>query len=133
MDIGETLHLQSREEWRTWLADHHQDRSEIWLILYKSTSDKRTFTMRDAQEEGLCFGWVDSNLKPIDSFSYALRFSPRRPQSQWGASNKARALKLLREGKMAPAGMAVLPPDVIHAWEEECSSGARADIKTKNG
>jgi uncharacterized protein YdeI (YjbR/CyaY-like superfamily) len=131
MDIGEKLHLQSREEWRGWLADHHQDRFEIWLILYKSTSEKWTFTMRDAQEEGLCFGWVDSNLKPIDSFSYALRFTPRRPQSQWGVSNKARALKLLREGKMAPAGMAVLPPDVIRAWEEELSSAAQAAGKSK--
>jgi hypothetical protein len=70
-------------------------------------------------EEALCFGWIDSQLQPINDSSYALRFSPRREKSNWADSNKARALKLLREDKMTPAGMAVLPPDVIREWEAE--------------
>jgi uncharacterized protein YdeI (YjbR/CyaY-like superfamily) len=70
-------------------------------------------------EEALCFGWIDSTLKPIDASSYALRFSPRRKKSPWADSNRARALKLLRAGKMTPAGMAVLPPEVIRVWDEE--------------
>jgi hypothetical protein len=53
--------------------------------------------------------------------SYALRFSPRRKTSRWADSNKERALILLREGKMTPAGMALLPSEVIKAWEEEQS------------
>ncbi|HEX7973796.1 MAG TPA: hypothetical protein VF498_05260 [Anaerolineales bacterium] len=75
--------------------------------------------MREAQEEALCFGWVDSSLKPMDAARYALRFSPRREHSRWGNSNKARALNLLRAGKKTPSGMEQLPPDVIRAWEEE--------------
>jgi uncharacterized protein YdeI (YjbR/CyaY-like superfamily) len=70
-------------------------------------------------EEALCFGWIDSTLKPIDASSYALRFSPRRKKSYWADSNRARALRLLREGKMTPVGMALLPPEVISVWEEE--------------
>jgi hypothetical protein len=65
------------------------------------------------------FGWIDSYLKPVDTSSYALRFSPRRKKSGWADSNRRRALSLLREGKMTPAGMAVLPPEIIQAWEEE--------------
>ncbi len=119
VDIGKKLHFSSREEWRAWLAEHHQDKQEIWLILYKSSSGKREFPLSQAVEEALCFGWIDSTLKPIDASSYALRFSPRRKKSYWADSNRARALRLLREGKMTPAGMALLPPEVISIWKEE--------------
>ena len=119
MEIGETLQVDSRDEWRAWLADHHQDKQEIWLVLHQSASGTRGFTMKQAQEEALCFGWVDSTLKPMDDSSYALRFSPRHRLSRWGRSNRARALKMLRAGKMTPAGMALLPPEVIRMWEKE--------------
>jgi uncharacterized protein YdeI (YjbR/CyaY-like superfamily) len=119
MEIGEKIDPNSREGWRAWLADHHQDKPEIWLVLYKSISGKRELTLDEAVEEALCFGWIDSTQKPIDESSYALRFSPRRSKSPWGESNKARAIRLLREGKMAPAGMAVLPEEVLLALKEE--------------
>ncbi len=119
MEIGEKLHTNSRQEWRDWLSDHHGDKTEIWLVLYKSTSGKRPITLREAMDEALCFGWIDSILKPMDEERYALRFSPRRAKSRWSDTNKARALSLLREGRMTPSGMALLPPDLIEQWEEE--------------
>jgi len=117
MDIGERLQVSTRDEWRAWLAEHHQDKPEIWLVIFKSSSGRRDFPLSHAVEEALCFGWIDSTLKPIDASSYALRFSPRRMNSFWADSNRARALRLLREGKMTPAGMALLPSEVIRAWE----------------
>jgi hypothetical protein len=122
MDIGEILQIRSREEWREWLAGHHQEVQEIWLVLNKSSSGPRGLTMPQAQEEALCFGWVDSTLKPIDESSYALRFSPRHRLSRWGRSNRARALKMLRAGKMTSAGMDLLPPEVLRIWEKESLS-----------
>ncbi len=118
MDISETIELDSRQAWRDWLAEYGQEKQEIWLVIYKSGSGKRSLSMREAQEEGVCFGWVDSFLKPLDAERYALRFTPRRKQSRWGQANRARALKMLQAGKMTPAGMAQLPPDLIQAWEE---------------
>ena len=118
MEIGEKLHVNTREEWREWLAEHHQDKQEIWLVIYKSNSGKREFPLSHAVEEALCFGWIDSTLKPIDDSSYALRFSPRRKQSHWAESNKRRAIRLLREGKMTAGGTAMLPPEIIREWEE---------------
>lgn len=41
-------------------------------------------------DEALCFGWIDSILKPIDEARCALRLTPRRA--------KRRALALLGEG-----------------------------------
>jgi len=29
MEIGETLLVTTRQEWREWLAQHHRDRKEI--------------------------------------------------------------------------------------------------------
>ena len=69
--------------------------------------------MSEAQEEAVAFGWVDSNLKPLDAASYALRFTPRRSGGWWAPSNMARVRKLLREGRMALPGMSVLPPDLL--------------------
>ena len=136
MELNETLQVNSREEWRAWLDEHHGDMQEVWLMLPKSGSGdlrssrrhgretvaERGLTMSQAQEEALCFGWVDSTLKPIDEATYALRFSPRHRLSRWGRTNRARALKLLRAGKMTPAGMALLPPEVIRMWEKETPS-----------
>jgi hypothetical protein len=32
MEIGTTLYVTNRRQWRTWLARHHKTASEIWLI-----------------------------------------------------------------------------------------------------
>lgn len=120
-EIGETLQLNSRDEWRAWLDAHHQEKAEIWLVLQKALPGKRALTMSQAQEEALCFGWVDSTLKPVDELTFALRFTPRHRLSRWGRSNRARALKMLRAGKMTPAGLALLPPEVLRLWEKENS------------
>lgn len=124
MDIGEKLYVSSREAWRAWLAANHQDRSDIWLVIYKKGSGKEGVLLREAMDEALCFGWIDSQLKSIDAESYALRFTPRRKKSVWTPINKGRVLEMLREGLVTPAGIAVLPPDVLAAWEQEKETGA---------
>jgi len=37
---------------------------------------------------------------------------PRRPGSNWSASNRERVRRLRQEGRLTPAGQAVLPPDL---------------------
>lgn len=118
MEIGEKLVVDNRQEWRAWLEAHHQDTADIWLVLYKSSARHPGLTLNEATEEAVCFGWVDSQLKPMDGQRYALRFSPRRKKSNWAASNIERALRMLQEGKMTPAGMAILPEEVLQAWKE---------------
>jgi len=112
MEIGETLLVTSRQEWREWLAQHHADRKEIWLIYYKKSSGKTGISSEESVEEALCFGWIDGTNKGIDEETYAGRFTPRRPRSPWAASNRARVARLLQEGRMTEAGLAVLPGDL---------------------
>lgn len=62
----------------------------------------------DAVEEALCFGWIDTTLNPIDATLYKQLFTPRRPRSTWAASNKARVERLLAQGLMTAAGLAII-------------------------
>ncbi len=112
MEVGETLRVRFRAQWRAWLQRHHADRTEIWLVYYKKGSGKTGISYDDSVEEALCFGWVDGQTKGLDAISYAGRFTPRRPGSNWSASNRERVGRLLRQGLMTEAGKRVLPPDV---------------------
>jgi len=112
LEVGETVAAGSRAEWRRWLAKHHDDRKEIWLLYKKKTSGKGGISYEESVEEALCYGWIDGQTKSIDKASYAGRFTPRRPGSNWSASNIARVKKLLENGSMTQAGMAFIPQEL---------------------
>ena len=112
MEIGETIYVTTSDEFRKWLLQNHQTKKEIWLIQYKKATKKPSINYVEAVEEALCFGWIDGLEKGMDAERYALRFSPRRPKSNWTNTNKERARKMIAEGRMTQAGRAALPPDV---------------------
>ncbi len=112
MEVGETLHVTTREEWREWLAQHHREYKEIWLVYYKKTSGKAGISYEESVEEALCFGWIDGAFKGIDQETYAGRFTPRRAKSHWSDSNHERVARLQREGRMTESGLAVLPSEL---------------------
>jgi uncharacterized protein YdeI (YjbR/CyaY-like superfamily) len=112
MEIGETLYVTDRDGFRKWLIENHQNKKEIWLVQYKKSARKPSIKYAEAVEEALCFGWIDNIEKSMDAERYALRFSPRRPKSNWTNTNKDRARKMIAEGRMTPAGRATLPADV---------------------
>ena len=112
MEIGETIYVTTGDEFRKWLIKNHKSKKEIWLIQYKKATKKPSINYVDAVEEAICFGWIDGLEKGMDAERYALRFSPRRPKSNWTNTNKERARKMIAEGRMTKAGRASLPPDV---------------------
>jgi len=113
MEIGETLFVTTREEFRDWLRLNHKSKKEIWLIQYKKATKKPSIKFHDAVEEAMCFGWTESiGFKGLDAERYVTRYTPRKPKSKWSEKNKDRARKLIAEGKMTPAGKTTLPPDV---------------------
>jgi uncharacterized protein YdeI (YjbR/CyaY-like superfamily) len=96
----------SRAAWRAWLEKNHAKVDEIWLVYYKKASGKPSVEYAASVEEALCFGWIDGLKKRIDDERYTHRFTPRKPQSPWSTLNVERAERLIREGKMRPAGLA---------------------------
>ena len=113
MQIGETLYVTDRDDFRKWLIANHQTKKEIWLIRYKKATKKPSINYVEAVEEAICFGWIDNIEKGMDAERYATRFSPRKPKSNWTNTNKERARRMIAEGRMTPAGRASLPPDVV--------------------
>jgi uncharacterized protein YdeI (YjbR/CyaY-like superfamily) len=104
VEIGKTLTVTDREQWRSWLAKHHAREREIWLIYHRKSSGRPRIPYNDAVEEALCYGWIDSIVKGIDGERYAQRFSPRRPGSGVSELNRARIRRLLRQKRMTSAG-----------------------------
>jgi uncharacterized protein YdeI (YjbR/CyaY-like superfamily) len=101
-----SYHPKTRAEWRKWLTANHAISKGIWLILVKKNAGLAGITYLDAVEEALCFGWIDSKLNTLDTQRYKLCLSPRKPGSVWSKLNKQRIRKLVKEGRMTPAGLA---------------------------
>jgi uncharacterized protein YdeI (YjbR/CyaY-like superfamily) len=106
MEISKILYAKDRKQWRAWLSKNHHAASEIWLVYYKKGSGRPRIPYNDAVEEALCFGWIDSTLKPIDEKCYAQRFSPRRQTSKLSEMNKERIRRLIKSKKMTQFGLA---------------------------
>jgi len=99
------LYINTRDDWREWLRKNHNVKNEVWLIYYKKHTDKSSISYDDSVEEALCFGWIDSTIKRIDDEKYARKFTPRKAESRWSESNKKRAEKMVKTGKMTKVGL----------------------------
>ena len=95
----------NREEWRTWLEEHHATNQEAWLLISRKRASIQYLGLNEANEEALCFGWIHGALQPINTETYALRFSPRKSNSIWSVNNQRRVEKLIQEGRMTSAGL----------------------------
>jgi len=63
-------------------------------------------TWPESVDEALCVGWIDGLRRRVDAERYAIRFTPRRPGSNWSRVNLARVAALTAEDRMQPAGIA---------------------------
>jgi uncharacterized protein YdeI (YjbR/CyaY-like superfamily) len=134
MDIGKTLYVSERKDWRRWLEANFKTEKEIWLVFPSKNSSKPRISYNDAVEEALSFGRIDSTIKRLDESSTAQRFSPRKSGSPYSQANKERLKWLLNEGKIHHSILEsvknaletefIFPPDILRtiqknakAWE----------------
>lgn len=104
------LTAQNRNELRIWLAENYDKENECWVIVKRGRpKNDNTFWYIDAVEEAMCFGWIDSTEKRLDSGVTAQRLAPRKKTSLWSELNKERCRRLEKLGLMTEAGRAVLP------------------------
>jgi uncharacterized protein YdeI (YjbR/CyaY-like superfamily) len=95
----------TQPKWRAWLERNHDTAAELWVGFYKMGTGRPSITWREAVDEALCFGWIDSVRKAVDAESYTNRFTPRRAGSTWSAVNIQRAKELIDLGLMRPPGL----------------------------
>ncbi len=89
---------------RKWLERHHATSDELLVGFYKRDSGRPSITWPESVDQALCFGWIDGVRRTLDENSYTIRFTPRRPRSNWSAVNIARIAELERMGLMRPQG-----------------------------
>ena len=114
-------------EFRRWLEEHHATARELWVGFYKKDSGRPSITWPEAVDEALCYGWIDGVRRRIDDVSYAIRFTPRKPRSNWSAVNVDRVAELTRLGRMHPAGLAAFNGRAaartgIYAYEQRAAA-----------
>jgi uncharacterized protein YdeI (YjbR/CyaY-like superfamily) len=112
LDVSRATPVSSATQIDCWLRDHGATERELIVAIFKKASGKQTVTFDELLETALCHGWVDTQTKGIDNERYAIRFVPRRPGSNWSPTNREIARRLVREKRMAPAGVAALPADL---------------------
>lgn len=95
-------------DWRDWLAANHTRREGVWVIGWRTRSGRTPLPYDDLVREALCWGWIDGQVKGLDDQRAMQWMSPRRLNSPWAASNKARVADLEREGRLQPAGIAAI-------------------------
>jgi uncharacterized protein YdeI (YjbR/CyaY-like superfamily) len=100
------ISFKTPKEFEKWLKKNHETNGGIWLRLFKKDSKEKSITYEEAVNEALCFGWIDGQSNKYDQQSWLQKFTPRRPKSIWAKRNKERIERLIKEGRMKPAGMA---------------------------
>lgn len=93
-------------EFRAWLEAHHGTAAELWVGFHKKSTGRPSLTWPESVAEALCFGWIDGIVHRYDDDSFAQRYTPRQAKSTWSRVNIGHVERLIREGRMTPAGLA---------------------------
>jgi len=126
-DATQTVELfepRDRQSWRAWLERNHRTKKAVCLVLTKKGARKSTVSYIEALEEALAFGWIDSRGNRLDADRFRLVFTRRKPKSVWAPSNKERVRRLIKAGRMAPAGL-----EIVAAAKQDGSWSAYDDIE----
>jgi uncharacterized protein YdeI (YjbR/CyaY-like superfamily) len=120
---ADTFFAADRAAWRGWLAEHQGSATFVWLLIHKKRVDEPSVTYDEAVEEALCWGWIDGLTNRWDERSYAVRFTPRKPGSVWSESNVERVTRMIADGRMTPAGQALVDEAKRRGTWDEAASG----------
>jgi uncharacterized protein YdeI (YjbR/CyaY-like superfamily) len=116
--------------WRAWLAEHHDVRPGVWLVLAKKgTTEPTSLGYDEALEEALCHGWIDGQVRRRDEGTFRQRFTPRRARSAWSKRNVGIVERLLAQKRMRPAGIrAVQAAQADGRWEAAYAGQATIEV-----
>lgn len=91
-----------------WLGEHAATAPGLYVKIAKKASGVPSVNWEQLVEVLLCFGWIDGRANRLDDSFYLQRITPRRPKSVWSLKNVATVERLTAEGRMRPAGLAVV-------------------------
>jgi uncharacterized protein YdeI (YjbR/CyaY-like superfamily) len=83
----------------------------------------------EALEVAILFGWIDGQKKPFDDRFWLQKFTPRGAKSRWSKTNRASAIRLMKEGRMRAAGLAAVESAKADGrWAAAYTSQSRARV-----
>lgn len=106
MDNVAHYYAPDKVSWRTWLEKNHDKESAVWLVFDKGKH--RSMSWQDIVEEALCYGWIDGKAGKVSDTQSKIYVSKRKPKSVWSKINKLNVERLMKEGRMKPAGLAAI-------------------------
>jgi uncharacterized protein YdeI (YjbR/CyaY-like superfamily) len=107
-DDHDTVEPATTDDLRAWFAVNHASADGVWILYWRVGSGRASISWSQAVDEALCVGWIDTKIQPIDAERYVQYFTPRRAGSMWSRINKGKVDRLAVEGRMHPAGRAVI-------------------------
>jgi uncharacterized protein YdeI (YjbR/CyaY-like superfamily) len=102
----DAIYFASAAEFGAWLEEHHADATEVLVGFWRVATDRPSLTWPESVDEALRFGWIDGVRLRVDAERYTIRFTPRKPGSNWSRINLAKVEALRAAGRMRPAGEA---------------------------
>jgi uncharacterized protein YdeI (YjbR/CyaY-like superfamily) len=92
---------------RQWFAKNALFETALVVDFYKTSTGLASVNWPEAVDEALCVGWIDGPRQSVSDKKYTVRFTRRKPSSEWTAIHVKRAAVLFAQGRMLPAGLAV--------------------------
>jgi uncharacterized protein YdeI (YjbR/CyaY-like superfamily) len=115
--------------WAAWLEKNHLKSEGMWLRLAKKGSGLKSVTYAEALEVALCYGWIDGQKRPESEQAWLQRFLPRSAKSIWSRINREKALALIAQGRVMPAGLEAIEAAKKNGrWESAYDSPKRATV-----
>lgn len=87
-----------------WLAEYHGGPS-IWLTTWKAAHRDKYVSREEVLDALVAYGWIDGRRLKLDDDRTMQLIAPRKQQA-WARTYKARADRLIAEGRMQAPGLA---------------------------
>ncbi|RKN45556.1 hypothetical protein D7294_03480 [Streptomyces hoynatensis] len=121
----EIVTFETAGAFEAWLGENHAVSPGVWLKLRKKAPGIVALDYAQALDVALCYGWIDGRKAAFDDRWWLQRFTPRRPRSKWSKINRDKAVALMEQGRMRPAGQAEVDRAMADGRWEAAYDGAK--------
>ncbi len=120
----EPVFFNDKLEFRQWLEQNHDKETELLVGFYKVGSGRKNMSWSESVDQALCYGWIDGVRRSLGADSYCIRFTPRKPDSNWSAINIKKVEALSSEGLMHQSGLDIFNKrkeanSAVYSYENE--------------
>ncbi len=123
------MEFESQQAWAAWLKEYHAEARGIWLKIAKKETGIISVSYAEALESAICYGWIDGQKASFDDQYWLQKFTPRGPRSIWSKVNCDKAMILIVEGKMEPAGLRqVERAKADRRWDQAYASQSKITV-----